>query len=114
LPATRRALGRALLPHHRSGWPRDLLRQAAGLTRPSRDPSRAKIPDPLPMTSKDPLLQPFRLKHLTLRNRLVSTSHEPAYTEDGLPKARYRAYHEEKARGGIGLTMIGGSAVVGR
>ncbi|MEX0760539.1 MAG: FAD-dependent oxidoreductase, partial [Tistlia sp.] len=64
--------------------------------------------------ARDPLLQPFRLKHLTLRNRLVSTSHEPAYTEDGLPKQRYRAYHEEKAKGGIGLTMIGGSAVVGR
>ncbi|SMF54034.1 2,4-dienoyl-CoA reductase [Tistlia consotensis] len=66
------------------------------------------------MTSKDPLLQPFRLKHLTLRNRIVSTSHEPAYTEDGLPKQRYRAYHEEKAKGGIALTMIGGSSIVGR
>ena len=29
--------------------------------------------------SKDPLLQPFTLKHLTLKNRIVSTSHEPAY-----------------------------------
>ncbi len=28
----------------------------------------------------DPLLQPFRLKHLTLRNRVMSTSHEPAYS----------------------------------
>ncbi|MEU5952320.1 FAD-dependent oxidoreductase [Streptomyces sp. NPDC047525] len=60
----------------------------------------------------DPLLRPFRLKHLTLRNRVVSTSHEPAFGEDGLPKDRYRAYHLEKARGGVGLTMIGGSAVV--
>jgi 2,4-dienoyl-CoA reductase-like NADH-dependent reductase (Old Yellow Enzyme family) len=60
----------------------------------------------------DPLLEPFALRHLTLRNRVVSTSHEPAYTEDGMPKDRYRAYHVEKARGGVGLTMIGGSAVV--
>ena len=60
----------------------------------------------------DPLLQPFELKNLTLRNRVVSTSHEPSYTEDGMPKARYRLYHEEKAKGGIGLTMMGGSAVV--
>jgi 2,4-dienoyl-CoA reductase-like NADH-dependent reductase (Old Yellow Enzyme family)/thioredoxin reductase len=60
----------------------------------------------------DPLLEPFQLKHLRLRNRVVSTSHEPAYAEDGLPKTRYRLYHEEKARGGIGLTMIGGSANV--
>ncbi|MDQ8708111.1 FAD-dependent oxidoreductase [Streptomyces sp. LHD-70] len=60
----------------------------------------------------DPLLQPFQLKHLQLRNRIVSTSHEPAYAEDGLPKLRYQRYHEEKAEGGIALTMIGGSANV--
>jgi 2,4-dienoyl-CoA reductase-like NADH-dependent reductase (Old Yellow Enzyme family) len=62
--------------------------------------------------STDPLLQPFQLKHLALRNRIMSTSHEPGYTEDGLPKDRYRLYHAEKARGGMALTMIGGSSVV--
>ncbi len=62
----------------------------------------------------DPLLQPYRLKHLTLRNRVMSTSHEPAYSEDGMPKARYRLYHQEKARGGVALTMTAGSAVVSR
>ena len=35
----------------------------------------------------DPLLQQFQLKNMTLRNRVVSTSHEPSYTEDGMPKA---------------------------
>lgn len=64
------------------------------------------------MRSIDPLLEPFDLKGVRLRNRVVSTSHEPAYTEDGMPKDRYRLYHLEKARGGVGLTMIGGSAVV--
>ena len=64
------------------------------------------------MRSFDPLLEPFSLKALTLRNRVVSTSHEPAYAEDGMPKERYRLYHREKAVGGVGLTMIGGSAVV--
>jgi 2,4-dienoyl-CoA reductase-like NADH-dependent reductase (Old Yellow Enzyme family)/thioredoxin reductase len=62
--------------------------------------------------TNDPLLQPYRLKHLTLRNRLLSTAHEPAYSEDGLPKDRYRLYHLEKARGGVALTMTAGSAVV--
>lgn len=62
----------------------------------------------------DPLLSPFQMQNLTLRNRIVSTSHEPAYSEDGLPKDRYRAYHVEKARGGVALTMIGGSALVAR
>jgi 2,4-dienoyl-CoA reductase-like NADH-dependent reductase (Old Yellow Enzyme family)/threonine dehydrogenase-like Zn-dependent dehydrogenase len=60
----------------------------------------------------DPLLQPYRLKHLTLRNRVMSTSHEPSYSEDGMPKDRYRLYHVEKAKGGIALTMTAGSAVV--
>jgi len=64
--------------------------------------------------STDPLLQPYRLKHLTLRNRVMSTAHEPAYSEDGMPKARYRRYHAEKARGGVALTMTAGSAVVSR
>ncbi len=66
------------------------------------------------MLSKDPLLQPYQLKHLTLKNRVMSTSHEPAYSEDGMPKARYRLYHAEKARGGLALTMTAGSAIVGR
>ena len=61
---------------------------------------------------QDPLLQPFRLKHLTLRNRVMSTSHEPSYSEDGMPKDRYRLYHVEKAKGGIALTMTAGSAIV--
>ena len=60
----------------------------------------------------DPLLQPFQLKHLTLRNRVFSSAHEPAYSEDGMPKDRYRLYHVEKAKGGVALTMTAGSAVV--
>jgi N-methyl-L-proline demethylase len=62
--------------------------------------------------SNDPLLQPFKLKHLTLRNRLMTSSHEPAYPEDGMPKGRYRAYHAERAKAGIALTMTAGSAAV--
>ena len=62
--------------------------------------------------STDPLLQPFRLRDLELKNRVLSTSHEPAYSEDGMPGERYTAYHVEKARGGLALTMIGGSAIV--
>jgi 2,4-dienoyl-CoA reductase-like NADH-dependent reductase (Old Yellow Enzyme family) len=64
--------------------------------------------------SNDPLLQPFVLKHLTLRNRIATTAHEPAYTEDGLPKERYCAYHVERAKGGVALTMTAGSASVSR
>jgi N-methyl-L-proline demethylase len=62
----------------------------------------------------DPLLQPFQLKHLTLKNRIFSTAHEPAYSEGGRALGRYRLYHEEKAKGGLAMTMIGGSTVVAR
>ncbi|SFH47116.1 hypothetical protein SAMN04488020_1169 [Palleronia marisminoris] len=64
--------------------------------------------------SNDPLLQPYDLKHLRLKNRLMITSHEPAYPEDGMPKERYRAYHAERARAGVALTMTAGSASVAR
>jgi len=66
------------------------------------------------VTAIDPLLQPYRLKHLVLRNRIMTTAHEPAYPEEGMPKARYRAYHLERAKGGIALTMTAGSAAVSR
>lgn len=65
-------------------------------------------------SARDPLLQPFQLKHLTLKNRVMSTSHEPAYSEDGMPKERYRLYHAEKAKGGMAMTMTAGSAIVSR
>lgn len=64
--------------------------------------------------SNDPLLQTYQLKHLKLRNRIIVTSHEPAYPEDGMPKERYLAYTVERAKGGVALTMTAGSAAVSR
>src|SRR5580698_10212938 len=49
------------------------------------------------MSSSDPLLQPYTIKHLTFRNRIMTTSHEPAY-----------------AKAGIALTMTAGSAAVSK
>ncbi len=66
------------------------------------------------MAATDPLLQPYKLRHLTLKNRIMTTSHEPAYPEDGMPKDRYRAYHVERAKGGVALAMTAGSAIVSR
>ena len=64
--------------------------------------------------SNDPLLQPYQLKHLTLRNRILITSHEPAYPEEGMPKDRYLAYTVERAKGGVAMTMTAGSAAVSK
>ncbi len=64
-------------------------------------------------TTTDPLLQPLQLKHLTLRNRIMSTSHACGLEDwDAMPGEAYQAYHEAKARGGLALTMFGGSAFV--
>ena len=64
-----------------------------------------------PLThSADPLLQPFTLKNVTFRNRIMSTSHSEGFSDQGLPKEPLQRYHEEKARGGIALTMFGGSS----
>jgi 2,4-dienoyl-CoA reductase-like NADH-dependent reductase (Old Yellow Enzyme family) len=60
----------------------------------------------------DPLFQPLTIKHVTFRNRFMSTSHACGLEEGGMPKERYQRYHEEKAKGGIGLTMFGGSSNV--
>lgn len=64
--------------------------------------------------TNDPLLQSYQLKHLTLRNRIIVTSHEPAYPDDGMPKERYRAYTVERAKGGVALTMTAGSVAVSK
>ena len=40
----------------------------------------------------------------------MSTSHAEGFSGEGMPKEPLQRYHEEKARGGIGLTMFGGSS----
>ena len=60
----------------------------------------------------DPLLRPLAIKGLTLKNRVMSTAHAPGYAEAGLPGERYQLYHEQKARGGLALTMFGGNSTV--
>ena len=59
------------------------------------------------------LLSPFTLNKVTLRNRVVSTAHAEVYAEPGgLPGDRYIRYYEEKAKGGLGLAVCGGSSPV--
>lgn len=62
--------------------------------------------------AKDPLLTPLTIGHVTFRNRIISTSHAEGLHEGGMPGPAYRAYHLEKARGGLALSMFGGSSNV--
>lgn len=65
------------------------------------------------MSPHDPVLQPLKVNDLVLRNRIYSTGHAPSgYLDGGAPGPRYELYHEEKAKGGIALTIIGGSSNV--
>ena len=66
------------------------------------------------MTARAALLSPFKLGPLELKNRVFSAAHAPGYVEAGLPGQRYQLYHEEKAKGGLALTMFGGSANIAR
>ncbi|MCB6185171.1 NADH:flavin oxidoreductase [Leeia sp. TBRC 13508] len=59
------------------------------------------------------LFAPITLNKLTIRNRVVSTAHAEVYAEPGgLPGDRYIRYYEEKAKGGLGLAICGGSSPV--
>jgi len=42
----------------------------------------------------------------------MSTSHASGMDDNGMPGERYQRYHEEKAKGGLALTMFGGSSNV--
>lgn len=70
-------------------------------------------PDPA-VTAKDPLLRPLTIGHVQFRNRIMSTSYASGLEVGGMPEEAYQRYHEEKARGGIGLSMFGGSSNVDR
>lgn len=61
----------------------------------------------------DAIFQPIQIGSQTIRNRVVSTAHAEVYaTDGGMPTERYIRYYEEKARGGCGLCICGGSSVV--
>ena len=56
---------------------------------------------------------PIKLNQLTLPNRIYSTAHAEVYAEPGgLPGDRYIRYYEEKAKGGLGMAICGGSSPV--
>ena len=59
------------------------------------------------MAQFDALFQPLKINQLTIRNRVVSTAHAEVYaTEGGMTTERYVKYYEEKAKGGVGLSIL--------
>jgi 2,4-dienoyl-CoA reductase-like NADH-dependent reductase (Old Yellow Enzyme family) len=58
------------------------------------------------------LLSPFAIGAVQLRNRVVFQPHFTALGSlDGMPSDAHVAYHEERARGGVGLIILESQAV---
>jgi 2,4-dienoyl-CoA reductase-like NADH-dependent reductase (Old Yellow Enzyme family)/pyruvate/2-oxoglutarate dehydrogenase complex dihydrolipoamide dehydrogenase (E3) component len=52
------------------------------------------------------LFQPLKLRHVTLKNRIVFGAHTANMSDAGLPGERHRAYYEERALGGAAMIVV--------
>ncbi len=59
----------------------------------------------------DRLFDPLALGPVELPNRIVSTAHQTTLVHDHLPTDDFVAYHEARARGGVGLIVLEATAV---
>src|SRR5213592_1858763 len=57
------------------------------------------------------LFTPLALGPVELENRIVSTAHQTTLVRDHLPSDDFVAYHEARARGGVGLIVLEATAV---
>jgi 2,4-dienoyl-CoA reductase-like NADH-dependent reductase (Old Yellow Enzyme family) len=63
------------------------------------------------MSERPHLLAPIDIGPVTVRNRVVSTSHQTGLVQDHLPTEDLVAYHEARARGGAGAIFVEATAV---
>ncbi|MDQ0390491.1 oxidoreductase [Labrys monachus] len=63
------------------------------------------------MTAFPLLFEPIRLGRAEIRNRIVLTGHGTGMGRDGKPDERMIAYYEERAKGEVGLIMLGSQQV---
>ena len=59
----------------------------------------------------DAVMSPLRLGGVELPNRVVRAPHLTQYTSRGRVTERFVAYHEARARGGVGLTILESATV---
>jgi 2,4-dienoyl-CoA reductase (NADPH2) len=57
------------------------------------------------------LFEPITINHLTIKNRIVMPAMALAYTEDYTFSSRFKAFYLERAKGGVGLMIIGPGAI---
>ena len=64
------------------------------------------------LVSADPLLTPFKLGNRAVKNRIFSSGHALSHAVHGRATETTLRYQMEKAKGGIGLSFVGGSGTV--
>lgn len=57
------------------------------------------------------LFEPISINHLTIKNRIVMPAMALAYTNNYTFTNRYKAFYRERAKGGVGLLIIGPVAI---
>src|SRR6188474_264653 len=57
------------------------------------------------------LLAPLQIGPVELPNRIVSTAHQTTLVHEHLPTEDFVAYHEARARGGVGLIVLEAAAI---
>ena len=63
------------------------------------------------MTQYPNLLSPLKIGEIEVRNRVLVSAHVPGFADNYLPGQRYIAYQRERAAGGVGLQITGGTPV---
>jgi 2,4-dienoyl-CoA reductase-like NADH-dependent reductase (Old Yellow Enzyme family)/thioredoxin reductase len=64
------------------------------------------------VTELQSLFSQLKLGPVELQNRVVSTAHQTTLVHDHLPTDDFVAYHEARARGGVGMIIMEAAAVV--
>ena len=60
------------------------------------------------------LFSPLKIGHTTIKNRIIFGPHVTSHwSEDFMPTPRAKAYYEERARGGVGMIIVGAASVDG-
>lgn len=63
------------------------------------------------LPNTDVLFQPFRIKNLTLKNRVVMAPMTRSFSPDGVPGADVAAYYRRRAEGEVGLILSEGTVI---
>jgi len=67
--------------------------------------------DTITSTNTDVLFQPFQIKNLSLKNRVVMAPMTRSFSPDGVPGANVAAYYRRRAEGEVGLILSEGTVI---